>query len=73
MVSLNFATLAANVFLSHNALDLGHRKLENIRTAMSEMGKVTLIRRLLLKDKHMAQLADHRRALHDAIAKFQVG
>ena len=49
------------------------RKLETVGKAMKEIDQTTLFRRVLSKDKHAAQLVEYRRALQDAIAKFQVG
>ena len=40
---------------------------------MNKMRKTTLFQRLLAKGEHATQLVDQRRALQDAIAKFQVG
>ena len=40
---------------------------------MNKMRKTTLFQRLLGKGEHATQLVDQRRALQDAIAKFQVG
>ncbi|KAM5542528.1 hypothetical protein V8D89_003987 [Ganoderma adspersum] len=47
------------------------RKLETIGKAMRDMGRTTLVRGILLKENHAAQLVDHRRTLQDAVAKFQ--
>ncbi|KAM5542534.1 hypothetical protein V8D89_003993 [Ganoderma adspersum] len=47
-------------------------KLETIGGVMKEMRKTTLVRRLLSKGEHATQLVDQRRALQDAIAKFQL-
>ena len=40
---------------------------------MNKMRKTTLFQRILAKSEHATKLVDQRRALQDAIAKFQVG
>ena len=53
--------------------DDDYRRLEAIGRAMKEMREATFIKRLLAMDEHAAQLVEHRRALQDAVARFQVG
>ncbi|TBU36976.1 hypothetical protein BD309DRAFT_974903 [Dichomitus squalens] len=47
-------------------------RMQTIGDIMSRMRGESFVRRLLAKDEHATSLADHRRALQDAISKFQI-
>ncbi|TBU31247.1 hypothetical protein BD311DRAFT_752906, partial [Dichomitus squalens] len=48
------------------------QRMQTIGDIMSRMRGESFVRRLLAKDEHATSLADHRRALQDAISKFQI-
>ena len=71
MVSVKSQQFPLSLYLNM-LLNIGYRKLETIGKAMKDMRKTTLIRRVLSNNEHATQLGDHRRALQDAVTKFQV-